>query len=390
MVTIGINAHLLSGTAGYRRAGIHHYIAQILKHLPLAEEWRYVVYTQVAPEVARPDMRFVSSSLPTSRRTLRILWEQLVWPVAALRDRLSLLHSTAFVTPLLAPAPAVVTVYDLSFLHFPEQFPRLQRLYLTTQTRRSCRQARRVVTISRASRDDLIRFFGVFPGQIDVVPPGIDEQFRPLEAGAVAAFRREQRLPERFVLHVGTLQPRKNLTVLIEAMARLGRPELPLVLVGGKGWFYEQIFDLVEALGLQEQVRFAGYVDDEALPLWYNAASLLVMPSVYEGFGMPVLQALACGTPVVAAGVSALPEAGGAAARYFRPDDVTGLAKEMLAVLDNPALASTMRQEGFRHASTFSWTAAGEAMSSVYQRALQVTGGQTDRAPGRGTPETRL
>lgn len=385
MVTIGINAHLLSGRSGYRRAGIHHYIAQLLKHLPVAEEVRYVVYTQHAPEVTRPDMRFVSSSLPTGRRALRILWEQLVWPVAALRARLDLLHSMAFVTPFLAPAPAVVTVYDLSFLHFPEQFPRLQRLYLTTQTRRSCRQARRVVTISAASRDDLIRFFGVPSERIDVVPPGIDAQFRPLDAGAVAAFRREQGLPERFVLHVGTLQPRKNLSVLIEAVARLGRPELPLVMVGGKGWFYEQVFDRVRALGLQEQVRFAGYVDDEALPLWYNAASLLVLPSVYEGFGMPVLQALACGTPVVAAGVSALPEAGGSAALYFQPDDVTGLVRQMLAVLDNPARAATMRQEGLRHAGTFSWTAAGEAMSSVYRRALWTTGEPEDRALQQGT-----
>lgn len=374
MVTIGINAHLLSGKAGYRRAGIHHYIAQLLKHLPSTEEWQYVVYTRHPPEVSRPDMRFVSSLLPTGQRAVRILWEQLLWPLVAWRGRLDLLHGMAFVIPLLAPAPAVVTVYDLSFLHFPEQFPRLQRLYLTTQTRRSCRQARRVVTISAASRDDLIRFFGISPERIDVVPPGIDEQFRPLDAETVAAFRRAQGLPERFVLHVGTLQPRKNLTVLVEAMARLERAELPLVLVGGKGWFYEQIFARVEALGLQERVYFAGYVKDETLPLWYNAAALLVLPSVYEGFGLPILQALACGTPVVAAGVSALPEAGGSAALYFQPDDVTGLVRQMLAVLDNPTQAATMRQEGLKHASTYSWIAAGEAMGAVYRRALHMNG----------------
>jgi glycosyltransferase involved in cell wall biosynthesis len=374
VVTIGINAHLLSGEAGYRRAGIHHYIAQLLAHLPPAEGWRYVVYTQYPPALPRPDMQFVASVVPTGRRLLRIVWEQFVWPVAALRERINLLHGMAFVTPLFTPAPAVVTVYDLSFLHFPEQFPLLQRLYLTTQARRSCQKARRVVTISASSRDDVVRYFGVSPDKVDVVPPGIDEQFRPLDSSAVTAFRQEQGLPERFVLHVGTLQPRKNLPILMEAMARLGRPELTLVLVGGKGWYYEQIFDRVKALRLEEQVRFAGYVEDETLPLWYNAATMLVFPSVYEGFGMPVLQALACGTPVVAAGVSALPEAGGSAAVYFRPDDIDGLVRQMLAVLDNPAQAATMRERGLVHASAFSWSAAGRAMSSVYRRALQMNG----------------
>jgi glycosyltransferase involved in cell wall biosynthesis len=386
VITIGINAHLLSGEPGYRRAGIHHYIAELLNHLPASEEWRYVVYTQHPPAIDRPDMRFVPSTLPTSRRLVRILWEQLVWPMRALREKHSLLHSMAFVLPLAAPAPTVVTIYDLSFLHFPEQFPRLQHLYLTSQTRRSCRQARRVVTISGSSREDVIRFFGVAPDRVDVVPPGVDEQFRPLDADVVASFRREQGLPERFILHVGTLQPRKNLPVLVEAMARLGRPHLPLVLVGGKGWFYKQIFARVEALGLQDQVRFAGYVADETLPLWYNAASLLVFPSVYEGFGMPVVQAQACGTPVVAAGVSALPEAGGSAALYFEPDDMAGLVRQMLAVLDNPAQAATMREQGLIHASTFSWAAAGEGMSSVYRRALLPRSGSRDTV-GHAQPE---
>ncbi|MDT8304634.1 MAG: glycosyltransferase family 1 protein [Anaerolineae bacterium] len=371
MVTIGINAHLLSGEAGYRRAGIHHYIAQLLRFLPAADGRRYTVHTRQRPLIDRPDMTFAGTRWPTERRWARILWEQLAWPYAAWREQHNLVHSMAFVTPLLAPAPTVVTVYDLSFVHYPRQFPTLQRLYLTTQTRRSCRQARRVVAISASGREDIIRILGIAPDKVAVVPPGVDDHYRPLPGAAIARFRREQALPERFVLHVGTLQPRKNLLILLEALAQLERPDLPLYLVGGRGWYYDEIFARVTALGLQQQVHFAGYVDDGVLPLWYNAASLLVFPSLYEGFGMPILEALACGTPVVAASSSALPEAGGDAALYFEPRDVAGLVKQMLAVLDNPEQVATMRQTGFLHASTYSWDAAGRAMGAVYQGALE-------------------
>lgn len=370
MALLGINAHLLSGEAGYRRAGIHHYIANVLANLPAVDGMAYRVYTRHRPGWERPDMEVAGTRWPTERRWGRLLWEQVAWPAAVVRDEVDLLHSMAFVTPVWQPRPTVVTVYDLSFLHYPTRYPILQRLYLTTQTRRSCRQARRVVTISESGREDVHRFFQVPREQIDVAYPGVDEAFRPRPAAEVAAFRRQYDLPERFVLHVGTLQPRKNIPTLIEAMARLRRPELPLVLVGGKGWFYEEIFAQVERLGLREQVRFAGYVADEALPLWYNAASLLVFPSVYEGFGIPVIEAMACGTPVVAADTSAVPEAAGNAALLFPAQSVDALVSQTLAVLDNREQAATMRQRGLEQAAKFSWARAGEAVAATYCRAL--------------------
>lgn len=370
MALLGINAHLLSGQAGYRRAGIHHYIANLLTHLPQTEGLRYVVFSRRRPEWGRADMEVATTRWPTEKRWARILWEQVAWPRAAADRGLDLLHSMAFVTPIWRSRPTVVTVYDLSFIHFPERFPFLQRFYLTTQTRRSCRQARRVVTISESGKEDVHRFFGVEREQIDVVFPGVDATFHPRPTAEVAAFRRQHGLPERFVLHVGTLQPRKNIPALIEAMARLRRPDLSLVLVGGKGWFYDEIFAQVERLGLEKQVRFAGYVPDEALPLWYNAASLLVFPSVYEGFGMPIIEAMACGTPVIAAATSAIPEAAGGAALLFSPQSVDALVSQMLAVLDNAEQAATMRQHGLEQASKFSWDRAGKAMVATYRRAL--------------------
>ena len=369
---VGINAHLLSGEAGYRRAGIHHFIAQVLRHLPWEEdEPTYTVFTQQKNLfLNQPRLTAVASRLPTKNRLWRILWEQLVWPWQAWRYDLDLLHSMAFVTPLLAPCPTVITVYDLSFLHFPERFPRWQRLYLSSQTRRSCRQARRIITISESSRQDVHRFFGVPLSQIDVVVPGVDAAYRPLPEAEVIAFRTKQGLA-RFVLHVGTLQPRKNIPALLQAFAQLGDPTIKLVLVGGKGWLYDEIFQEVQALGLTEQVVFTGYVPDDELPLWYNAAALLVFPSVYEGFGMPIVEAMACGTPVIAADSSSIPEAVGEAGLLFAPNDVEALVKQMTAVLTSPNLQHKLRQKGFKQAQRFSWERAGRETAEVYKRALQ-------------------
>lgn len=369
---VGINAHLLSGESGYRRAGIHHYIAQVLRHLPWEEdELDYTVFSRhQADFLNRPGMRTLRSRWPTERRLVRIAWEQLVWPWLALHQQLDLLHSTAFVTPLLSPCPSVVTVYDLSFIHFPGSFLAWQRFYLQSQCGRSCRQARRVITISESSRQDVHRFFSVPLSKIDVVRPGVDDVYRPLPTAEVEAFCRRKGLG-RFILHVGTLQPRKNIPVLIEAFARLPDPTLQLVLVGGKGWLFHEIFKRVEMLELQDRVRFAGYVADDELPFWYNAAALLVLPSVYEGFGMPIVEAMACGTPVIAADSSSLPEAAGAAGFLFAPQDVTGLADRMASVLNDVDLSSTMRQQGLEQAKLFSWERAGQETAAVYHQALR-------------------
>ena len=296
---IGINAHLLAATADYRRAGIHQYIYQTLRHLPqdMAE---YLVFTQYADDALRllPGLRLQSSRWPQKNVRSAFFgssWRGRCWP-----GKTTSTCCTAWPSSLpLSSLPQVVTVYDLSFMLYPERFPPLQRLYLQTQTRRSCRRARRVITISESSRQDVHHLFGVSLEKIDVITPGVAAAYRPLPAETVATFRQQQGLPEQFILHVGTLQPRKNITTLLEALAQIPDRRLPLVLVGGKGWLFDEIFARVTALGLQDRVRFTGYVADEALPLWYNAATLLAFPSLYEGFGMPVVEAMACGTPVV-------------------------------------------------------------------------------------------
>jgi glycosyltransferase involved in cell wall biosynthesis len=371
-VRIGINAHLLSGKAGYRRAGIHQYIAQVLQNLPQdADQCEHIVFTRYqASFLKRTDMTAVSSSLPTERRLMRIIWEQLVWPWQARTHRLDLLHSTAFVAPLFSTKPLVVTVYDLSFLHFPESFPSRQRIYLTQMTRRACQRASQIITISESGRQDVHRFFDMPLSKINVIVPGVDPIYRPCESIRVASFKEEQGINGRFILHVGTLQPRKNIPVLIDAFAQLADPNLKLVLVGGKGWLFEDIFAQIKALNLEAQVRFTGYVPDDALPLWYSAADLFVFPSLYEGFGMPVVEAMACGTPVIAAHSASIPEAVGSAGQLFDPTNASELAERMANVLNDLALSGKMRQLGLEHARHFSWERAGRETAVVYKKAL--------------------
>lgn len=371
-IRIGINAHLLSGSSGYRRAGIHNYIYQVINNLPLAaENWEYTVFLpHQAPYDQKTGFKSQRSRWPTDRRIVRILWEQSVWPILANIGNFDLLHSMAFVLPIIGNTPSVVTVYDLSFIHYPENFPKLQQAYLRSQTNRSCRKARRIITISHSSRQDVHNFFQIPLEKIDVVVPGVDSIYHPLPAHEVEAFREEKGFSKNLILHVGTLQPRKNIPLLLRAVAEMGHLDVDLVLIGGKGWHYEQIFDLVVQLDVVDRVHFLGYVPDEELPIWYNLASLLAFPSAYEGFGLPIVEAMACGTPVVAARSSSIPEAGGEAALYFNPGNVEELAKQMTAIFESPQLAEDLREAGLKQAGRFSWQRAGWETARVYQRAL--------------------
>jgi glycosyltransferase involved in cell wall biosynthesis len=289
------------------------------------------------------------------------------------KERVDLLHALAFVTPLLSRCPSVVTIYDLSFLLYPESFRRAKRSYLGLFTRLSARRARRIIAISESTKRDVVRLLGVPPEKVEVVYCGIDEAFRPLAEDQVAAFRSQHGLPERFILFVGTIEPRKNVTRLIEAFAdlRFAICDLRLVIGGAKGWFYQDVFARVEELGLQGEVMFPGYIPVSELPLWYNAAELFVYPSLHEGFGLPPLEAMACGTPVVAANTSSLPEVVGEAGLTVDPLDVEGLAEAMRRVLGDDALQQEMRKRGLQRARGFSWTKTAQETVQVYRRAME-------------------
>ncbi|MDQ3702112.1 MAG: glycosyltransferase family 4 protein [Chloroflexota bacterium] len=388
---IGINAQKLFVTQDYRNAGISRYIGQLARHLPeVAGPECYRLYTNQHvrrwPGVEGPRLRVLSTPLPTTQPLLRILWEQTVLPVLALRDGIDLLHCPLNIQPVLCRAPVVLTIHDLTFVRFPDRFHPLKQRYLARLTRFSARRARRILADSAATKRDVEETFGIPPSKIDVVYPAVDPDFRPFDRTegrtndrAVEAFRRRKGLPERFILYLGTLEPRKNVDKLVTAYAAAARRGLPhaLVLAGGKGWNYQAIFQAVERHGLADRVLFPGYVDRADQPLWYNAAELFVYPSQYEGFGLPALEAMACGVPVVTSNTSSLPEVVGSAGATVDPTDVGALSEMMVAVLSDAGRMATMRLEGRRQAAGFTWRAAAEACVAAYRVA---------NSPGAGEP----
>ncbi len=372
---IAINAHLLSGRAGYRSAGVHQYIYHLLRHL--GGEGDGLRYTVMLGEGALPldvALATLRSGWPTGRAAARVAWEQLAQPGLLRRIGADLVHGPVFVGPLLAPCPAIVTIHDLSFIRFPEMFRPANRLYLTALTRLSARRARRLIAVSEHAAAESARLLGVSRERIDVIYHGVDPVFRPLPDDEVAAFRQRRGLPERFVFFVGTLEPRKNLVRLVEAFARVHDTQVGLMLAGGKGWLYDELFARVETLGLSKRVIFPGYVMSEELPLWYNAATILAYPSVYEGFGLPVLEAQACGTPVLTSNVSSLPEAAGDAALMVAPYNVEALAAGLNHLLTSESLRGDLRERGIAHARKFSWSRAAQETARVYRRALAKGG----------------
>jgi glycosyltransferase involved in cell wall biosynthesis len=375
-IHIGVNAHLLSLDQSYRSAGIHWYIHNLLQHLPEVDPGvEYTVFLRNLGYSQKMGVHLQPSHLPTGRPPVRLFWEQAIQPWAARRAHLDLLHCPAFVGPLVGNVPFVVTIHDLSFLLCPEGFRGGNRTYLRLLTGWSVRRARRVIAVSESTRQDLVRLYGLVPDRVDVVPNGVDTAFRPLPAGEVAAFQVRQGLPEQFLLFVGTLEPRKNIVRLVEAYARLPQERCPLLLVGGKGWFYEQVFRRVKELDLAEEVRFVGYVPAEDLPWWYNAATALVYPSLYEGFGLPALEAMACGTPVITSNTSSLPEVVGQAGTLVEPTDVAALAAALQRVLQDAARRAQMRTAGLAQAARFSWSGTASGTVNSYRRALEAGGG---------------
>jgi glycosyltransferase involved in cell wall biosynthesis len=369
---VGINAHLLSRQATFRSAGIHGYIGNVLERLTAVPEGaalRYTVYVGEGTLASRERMKVVHSAWPTGQPLVRILWEQLMLPWQSM----DLLYSTAFVTPLAARWPTVVTIYDLSFLHHPKALSGARRGYLRLFSHLSCRRARRIIAISESTRRDLVKQWGIAADKIDVAYPGVGEQFRPLPEDEVEAFRARQGLPPRFILHLGTLEPRKNLVRLIQAFARL-KTDAKLVLAGGRGWLYDEITAEIERLGLQDRVVLPGYIADEALCFWYNAASVLAYPSLYEGFGLPVIEAMACGTPVVTSTASSLPEAAGEAGLLVDPHDIEMLAEALQRALTDEVLQEEMRKRGLSQAARFTWEATAATTVATLCRALGTNG----------------
>ncbi|MEM9952721.1 MAG: glycosyltransferase family 1 protein [Chloroflexota bacterium] len=368
-----INAHLLSSQAGYRAAGIHNVLHQTLLYLPqfLSDDWQITALVGGANQAQYDGITMQRASLDTESPAKRILWEQAIQPFQ-LGDA-DLYHAGAFVAPLLLNTPMVVTVYDLTFMRYPQRLTTARRLYLRTFTELTCKRARRIIAISESTKQDLVDLLGIAPDKVDVTPLGYDRDlFQPLLADKIQTFRQQHDLPERFWLYVGTIEPRKNLVTLIEAYAQLPTSErLPLILAGGKGWLTESIFEAIAKHKLEDEIRLPGFIPTDDLPLWYNSADCFIFPSVFEGFGLPVLEAMACGTPVITSNVSSLPEVAQDAGLILPPTEIDAWVSGLKQAYYDANWRQSASQRGLEIAQTFTWEQTARLTVKSYQRALE-------------------
>jgi glycosyltransferase involved in cell wall biosynthesis len=370
---IAIDAH----SVGTGLAGNETYITNLIEALAALDTAnRYTLYVTKRAALAHFTGRWPHVSL---RRTLPhtpFVRIPLTFPFELRRRPVDLLH-VQFTAPPFAPCPVVSTIHDLAFEHLPETFNRRSWMQMRLTVRRTARTAAHIITPSEFSRRDLIETYNVAPARVTVTLEAAAPHFRPASAEAVTAVKRRYGIGGDYVLAVGSIQPRKNLVRLVRAYSDLRRSRsqanLPqLVLVGKRAWLYGETLRAVEQSGVATNVIFTGYVPERDLPALYTGALCFVYPSYFEGFGLPPLEAMSCGTPVIAGDRTSLPEVVGDAGMLVNPFDTDAIGAGLARLIDDEDLRATLRQRGLERAARFDWRDTARRTLQVYE---QATGG---------------
>ena len=301
----------------------------------------------------------------------RFLWDQFKFPFKSSRAKADILHQPCFSVPIFYRGKKVVTVHDIIPVLFPENLPLVSRLFYSKWMTFTYKYTDMIITDSQCTKNDLVKHLKINPEKIRVIYLAVSESFKPERSlDKLQKTKTKYKTGEKYFIHVGTLEPRKNLLFLVRAYAQAVKRGLKenLIIVGKKGWYYDDLFSLVKDLKLEKRVIFTGYADDQDIPALYSGATALTFPSVYEGFGFPPLEAMACGTPVITSNTSSLPEVVGEAGILLPPKDEKKWAENMLKLAGNRALSGKLREAGLKQAKNFSWVATAEQTIEVYEK----------------------
>ncbi len=374
---IGFSALLTEGG----RSGIGQHIINLLGALQEIDRAnQYVIFVLAGDRsleaITAPNFTVVRVPGFFSRPIASILWHWTVLPILVRRWRLDLVHLPSYrrLCPL-SPCPVVVTVHDLAVLHEPAKYGKLRHLYVRSVIRRLLKQSTQIIPVSESTRQDVLGFVGFNPERVSVSHNGIDhKRYYPMDREYCRAeVARRYGIHPAFILCVARLEhPGKNLVRLIEAFTRLkSETGLPhqLVLAGARWNGAEAIYQAAEVSGFAKDVVFPGFVPAEDLPLFYNAADLFVLPSLHEGFGIPVVEALACGTPVASSKIAALTEVGGNGVLYFEPLNVLEILETMARLIDDPLLRGRCREQRLERARRFTWEESADKTQAAYRQA---------------------
>lgn len=357
------------------KVGISEYVYELLLQLSKQKtaQTSVEVYLKTKP----------NHDFPTAQSTwtYKVFGPQKMWTQLALPARLFLTRqkpdvffSPAHYAPRLSPVPVVISIMDLAFHHFPEMFTKKDLYQLKSWTEYSVKKAAKIITISQATKDDILKRYNIPDERVKVIYMGIKEavSLTP-HVYPMRDLQNNYGISSNYILFVGTLQPRKNIARAIEAFSKLfveekyQKSDLQFVIVGRKGWLYEDILKAPKKFGVEDRVKFLDFVPDEDLPALYHNAQCFLWPSLYEGFGLPILEAMKNDCPVITSNVSSLPEAGGDAALYVTPTDVSDIYKKLKNVLEDQKLRLEMIAKGKKHISKFSWEKAAKETLAVLE-----------------------
>jgi glycosyltransferase involved in cell wall biosynthesis len=363
--------------AAHRKAGLGRHareLAERAHRLDPANEYSVFTYQPSSGQVPASLAHLPLLSVPLAAKPWRmsvLLAHYARIPMDGLFPGVDLFHGTDHLLPRFRRIRSVFTLHDLIPLLFPEFHLPLNRWFLNLMFPKFLSHADAIAAVSECTKRDAMRIYGVPEEKITIIYNGVDARFQPVhDADALRRARAAYSLPEAYILYVGTIEPRKNLTRLLEAYRALRQAGYPhkLVIVGAKGWLYQPVFDKMAELGLESEVILPGYIADEDLPAVYTGSSLFVFPSLYEGFGIPPLEAMACGVPTLVSDTSSLPEVVGDAALQVSPTDVAAIRAGMERILTDPALARDLAARGPQRARLFTWEKAAEQLVALYRR----------------------
>lgn len=309
-----------------------------------------------------------------SNPSLRIIWEQLILPFSLWRNSIDVYHALGFVLPLFLKQKiiSVVTIADMTFFSHPQHHTRMKQVYFKCMIPQSLRRAKKVITISDNTKKDIINVININANKIKTIYLGVDARFYPQEKETVNAILEKYKIASPYILFVGMLEPRKNVEGLLQAFAMLkDKRKHNLIIVGKKGWRYEELFKLAQEEGIRNDVVFAGYVPDEDLPGLYAGATCFVYPSFYEGFGIPIVEAMACGCPVITSNNSSMQEIAGDAAVLVDPYNKEEIKDAIGSIINNKGLRGEKQRKGLINATKFQWNFMAEETIKVYKNTIQ-------------------
>lgn len=353
------------------KVGIGEYAYQVLKHLSNFQSQisnlKFQIYLKDTP---REDMPEESEKWKYRIVKPKKLWTQIGLPfdLYTHRPRPDVFFSPSHYAPRFSPVPTVISIMDLSYIHFPHLFASKDLYQLKNWTKYSAKNAQKILTISEASKRDIIDIYGISSENIVVTYPGL-KTTHSTKGMPMDLLEKTYQISGDYILFVGTLQPRKNIEKLIEAFSHIAssHKNLSLVIVGKHGWLYEDILRAPQKYDIEKRVQFVSFVPDSELGLFYKNARCFVLPSLYEGFGLPVLEAMSYGCPVITSNISSLPEAGGDAALYIDPTNVSDIAAKMSELLSSEKLRNELIEKGYKQVKKFSWEKTAKETLAVLQ-----------------------